>query len=495
MIIKTARKVDEEYSDKQIDSSEIKVSGKSMSIVAMLCILFTISSLPTTSYAHGWVEQSRNKLCAERKNVNCGSIVYEPQSVEGPDRFPESGPEDGTLAAGGSAAWVPLNEQSANRWTKAPITAGRNIFEWFFTANHVTGDWRYFITRQGWNPNQPLTRSQFDLAPFCVKNGGFMRPNVNTAHECFVPSRTGYHVVLAVWDVGDTTNSFYNAIDVSFDAGETAFGGSGSVPDSPEQPVPAPAPAPYDDYVDIGNIEASMDLDAADIVRLRLFSNAGELFGREYEITVGNVSNGNRNDWPAALARYINAQGGQLIAGISSSGNGEDAIPTQGRNDVFAKPSSGVVRTEIEFILAGTSATPTPPTDPGVLVGNYPDRLGSYKGSDRVVGTDGNQYECIVAGWCNIAPPYYAPGTGSDWQDAWRLTGMGNPGTPTVPDDGTTDAPVYPDGRGSYTNGTVVFGVDGAAYQCDIAGWCNNPSDFYYAPGAGLAFGEAWTKL
>ncbi|MFK8079006.1 MAG: lytic polysaccharide monooxygenase [Granulosicoccus sp.] len=456
------------------------------------------SFLPTASFAHGWVEQSRNKLCAERINENCGSIVYEPQSVEGPDRFPESGPDDGTIAAGGSAAWVPLNEQSANRWAKTPITAGRNTFEWFFTANHVTGDWRYFITRQDWNQNQPLTRSQFDLAPFCVKDGGFMRPAINTAHECFLPSRTGYHVILAVWDVGDTTNSFYNVIDVNFDTGESAFGGDGSVNGTPVPPASTPDLEPDDAYIDIGNIEASMDLDAADIVRLRLFSSEGELFGREFEISVGNVSNGDRNDWPAALARYINAQGGDVKAGISSNGYGEDAIPTQGRNDVFARPSSGIIRTEIEFVLAGSSSAPTPPTstaDPGRLVGVYPTGLGSYKGGDRVTSVDGNQYECNVAGWCNIAPVYYAPGTGSDWQDAWRLTGVGNPSTQPTPDGVATNTPVYPDGRGNYTLGSVVQGVDGAAYQCDIPGWCNNPSDFYYAPGVGLAFGDAWKKL
>lgn len=255
--------------------------------------------------------------------------------------------------------------------------------------------------------------------------------HVKTAHECFVPSRSGYHVILAVWDVGDTSSSFYNAIDVNFDSGPSAFGGSGTTPDVPN-PVDT-NPSSNDAYVDIGNIEASMDLDSADIVRLRLFSIKGEQFGREYEVAVGNVSNGVRNDWPVALARHVNAQGGDVIVGVSQSGNGESARPTTGRNDVFARPSSGVVRTEIEFVLSGTPTPPGPDGNSTTDVGAYPDGLGAYQVGDSVAGLDGNQYECIVAGWCNIAPSYYGPGTGSDWQDAWRFTIGGVPETSSDP--------------------------------------------------------------
>ena len=35
-------------------------------------------------------------------------------------------------------------------------------------------------------------------------------------HKINVPTdRSGYHVILAVWDVADTANAFYNVIDVN----------------------------------------------------------------------------------------------------------------------------------------------------------------------------------------------------------------------------------------------------------------------------------------
>jgi hypothetical protein len=53
-------------------------------------------------------------------------------------------------------------------------------FRWRFTAAHRTpGDptgFQYFITKQNWDPNQPLTRAQLDLNPFCTVNGMDRQP-------------------------------------------------------------------------------------------------------------------------------------------------------------------------------------------------------------------------------------------------------------------------------------------------------------------------------
>lgn len=68
------------------------------------------------------------------------------------------------------------------------------------------------MTKADWNPNDKLERSDFELS-------GTINHNVTlattTPHAINVPSdRLGYHVILAVWDVADTANAFYNVIDV-----------------------------------------------------------------------------------------------------------------------------------------------------------------------------------------------------------------------------------------------------------------------------------------
>ncbi len=74
--------------------------------------------------------------------------------------------------------------------------------------------------QKGWDPNKPLTRAE--LEPIgTVKHDGSAASN-NLTHTINVPTdRNGYHVILAVWDVADTSNAFYNVVDVNLVNNET----------------------------------------------------------------------------------------------------------------------------------------------------------------------------------------------------------------------------------------------------------------------------------
>lgn len=168
--------------------------------------------------AHGYITSpaSRTFLCNKKINTGCGAIANEPQSVEGLKGFPASGPSDGTLASGGNSRFPELNQQSLTRWNKVNLPAGNTTFNWTLTATHRTTSWRYFITKPGWNAASPLSRDAFDLTPFCEINANGAVPSTSVSHTCRLPAdRTGYHVILAVWDIADTSNAFYQAIDVN----------------------------------------------------------------------------------------------------------------------------------------------------------------------------------------------------------------------------------------------------------------------------------------
>ena len=168
--------------------------------------------------AHGYVDspKSRALLCKEGDNKGCGAVTYEPQSVEGLGNFPSEGVPDGKIASGGGK-FPELDEQSSTRWAKNPIKSGMNTFTWTLTAPHATEKWEYYITKEGWDPNQPLKRSDLEL--FCTVNDGGKVPGSKVSHNCSVPKRTGYHVILAYWEVYDTANAFYSVIDVDFGGG------------------------------------------------------------------------------------------------------------------------------------------------------------------------------------------------------------------------------------------------------------------------------------
>ncbi|MFB9328208.1 lytic polysaccharide monooxygenase [Paenibacillus aurantiacus] len=194
------------------------------SIIACGSLLFAIALsflFAQSASAHGYVDSpaSRAIQCKNGLNTNCGPIIYEPQSLEGLKGFPAAGPADGKIASAGLAGFSALDEQSATRWNKVNMSSGPNTFTWKFTARHATTSYRYFITKENWNPNAPLTRDQLNLTPFCTINGNGQQPPATLSHSCNVPARTGYHIILAVWDIADTGNAWYNAIDVQFGNG------------------------------------------------------------------------------------------------------------------------------------------------------------------------------------------------------------------------------------------------------------------------------------
>ena len=257
--------------------------------------------------------------------------------MEGPDRFPQTGPRDGKLASA-ETSFSQLDEQTFSRWHKTRMNSGANQFTWTFTAPHMARDFRYFITRPGWDANASLTRSAFDLEPFCsvIYN---QRPPWSLTHDCVVPSRSGYHVILAVWDVADTGASFYQTIDVEFAGGTT--------------PVVDPQPR----LKDIGDINPSADLSVGDKARTRLFTQDGEITGSNVEIAINSQAQGQRNMWPAALARAINSANTNGMRAGQRNQSG-DITPVSGKNDIFVPASSNLVRVEVEIVKAPAPVAP-----------------------------------------------------------------------------------------------------------------------------------------
>ncbi|MFD0586994.1 lytic polysaccharide monooxygenase [Paenibacillus sp. GCM10027627] len=182
----------------------------------MLVLIAIMTIMADRASAHGYVESpaSRSILCKQGVNTDCGAVVYEPQSLETLKGYPAAGPADGKIASAGGI-FPKLDEQTSTRWSKVALSGGTQTFTWKFTANHASTKFHYYITKSNWNPNQPLTRAQFESTPFCTVNYGGAQPPMSYSHTCNVPTdRTGYHVILAVWDVDNTVNAFYNTIDV-----------------------------------------------------------------------------------------------------------------------------------------------------------------------------------------------------------------------------------------------------------------------------------------
>lgn len=446
--------------------------------------------------AHGFVSQpeSRALSCRSGGNSNCGAIQYEPQSLEGLNGFPANGPADGKIASAGLAQFSPLDEQSSSRWVKRPLAAGTQTFTWTLTANHVARSFRYFITRLGWNPNQPLGRTSFETTPFCSIDAGLQQPAMQTTHSCQVPQRNGYQVVLAIWDIGDTGNSFYQAIDVLF----------------ANDPTP-----PGTAWLVRGSIFPSMDLAPGDSVVTRIFDSRGERPDLQTRLNIAGPAMGLRNQWPYLLAGRINAEQSLLRAG--QVGNDGSIAPVQGQNQVHAQAASGIQRAEVQINKApvppGVDLTVTGLAAQATIVnGAVTLRFGVTVVGDMDISASlfdsaGRTHGVVTASLHDsgqqLSLPVVSPlpgdhqlvvtgtlrGSGAVLQKTLALT-LVSPAGPY--------GYRFPDGLTAYAAGTRVLQPrDGRVYECrpfPNSGWCRqwSATATQYEPGVGSHWQDAW---
>ncbi|MDF9904638.1 UNVERIFIED_ORG: chitin-binding protein [Pseudomonas reinekei] len=299
-------------------------------------ILLSAMLASQTVSAHGYLDvpPSRALACQKGLNTNCGGAQYEPQSVgetfkgfpAGVGGAPVQGPVDGKIASGGHALFSALDAQSATRWHLTEIR-DRNIdFQWVYTAVHPATKHEYFISRNGWNPNESLKRATFESTPFCTIDGGNQKPSNSDKHSCTIPSdKSGHHVILGIWTVGDTDAAFYNVADVNILAEPELPGG----------------------WTRVASIAPSTPLLAGDKVKARAFTANGESPDYSVEISIDNAEEGAPHNWSFKLAEKINATHALIRAGIrDESGNVE---PVKGTNSLYAQKESGVIRYEVQL--------------------------------------------------------------------------------------------------------------------------------------------------
>jgi chitin-binding protein len=175
----------------------LAVLAAALLTVPLLTVIF--SAAPAG--AHGWVTSppSRQDQCATGVVANCGSIQYEPQSVEAP--------KGSRNCSGGNSNFTVLDQENKG-WVVTNISSS-TTFSWRNTAMHRTLNWQYYVDG---NLHQTFT------------NGNAQPPQVVNHNVTGLPS--GRHKVLAVWNIYDTAMAFYACVDVN-------VGGGGGGPTTP----------------------------------------------------------------------------------------------------------------------------------------------------------------------------------------------------------------------------------------------------------------------
>ncbi|MDX3800482.1 lytic polysaccharide monooxygenase auxiliary activity family 9 protein [Streptomyces sp. AK04-3B] len=190
--------------------------------------------------AHGWLTHPRSRADIEfnggwpANGLEAGKFfpatrvgLTDPDAPTDSPSGPTPTPPDGQIASGGSQPdAVKLDE--VRDWPKTDLRSGAEVpFQWNFSQKHRTRRYNYFVTKESWDPAEPLSRDQFEPEPFATYKpygdiphwempDASTDPNLDKPHMVRLPQRSGYHVVLGVWEVADTGHAFYQVMDVNF---------------------------------------------------------------------------------------------------------------------------------------------------------------------------------------------------------------------------------------------------------------------------------------
>ena len=160
-----------------------------------------------------------------------GAVINEPQSLEALKGFPAAGPADGRIASANGALGFSVRSTDIHVMDKSKISVLVLIIS-LGILRQITG-LRNIITtsrKNGWDQNKPLAREDLELLSE-IDGGGQSSANISATHTVNIPEdRMGYHVILAIWDISDTANAFYNVIDANIK-------NNGAIPVAPNKPT------------------------------------------------------------------------------------------------------------------------------------------------------------------------------------------------------------------------------------------------------------------
>lgn len=216
---------------------------------ALLAMVFV--SMPTPASAHGvaMMPGARTYLCYKNGLTETGEI--KPTNPACADAVAATGTTplynwfavldsfaggqdvgyvpDGKICSAGDKSPYNFSAYNAARtdWPKTHLTSGSTIqFQYSNWAQHP-GDFRVYITRQGWSPTTPLAWADLTRINTVTNPAQVGGPGQDGGHYFWdqpLPSgRSGDAIIFVQWVRSDSQENFFSCSDVVFD------GGSGQV--------------------------------------------------------------------------------------------------------------------------------------------------------------------------------------------------------------------------------------------------------------------------
>jgi predicted carbohydrate-binding protein with CBM5 and CBM33 domain len=126
---------------------------------------------------------------------------------------------DGKLC-GPTTTFDPYN-MGRTDWPTTTVQSGATVTLRYNAWAPHPGTWEQYVTRNGWDPHQPLKWSDLEPAPFnTVTNPPINGSGPDGAEYTWTAQlpagKTGRHIIYSIWQRSDSAEAFYNCSDVIF---------------------------------------------------------------------------------------------------------------------------------------------------------------------------------------------------------------------------------------------------------------------------------------
>ncbi|SNS88648.1 chitin-binding protein [Streptosporangium subroseum] len=146
---------------------------------------------------------------------------------------------DGKLCSAGRDKYRGL-DLARTDWPATRISPGPLTVTYHATAPHANSNFEFYITKQSWNPSQPLRWSDLEL----IKTFNNQNPTTFTNWTINIPQRSGRQLIYSIWQrIVGSTEAFYTCSDVDFGGGTTNPNPT-PTPTPTVTPTPRPTPTP-----------------------------------------------------------------------------------------------------------------------------------------------------------------------------------------------------------------------------------------------------------
>lgn len=143
---------------------------------------------------------------------------------------------DGKLCSGGLAAYRGLDLARAD-WPATRLTAGANLTFTYRTTIPHQGSFRMYVTRDGYDPAQPLKWSDLEAKPFLTVNNPRITDGAYVMPGKLPAGKTGRHIIYTIWQTTSTPDTYYSCSDVVFAAATGGGVAPAANPSQPSQPT------------------------------------------------------------------------------------------------------------------------------------------------------------------------------------------------------------------------------------------------------------------